>query len=691
VAARDAYPLPMDRDLRTSPLYQEVEEHFRKVLEPGFGTVTEPSDPRPSPDGRWIAFTGGLWEKLEGTPKTRICLVPADPAAGRFRQVSAGPEHDAGARWSSDGRRLSFASDRREKGRMQIYALDVDVLGEAEALPEIEGTIEDHAWSPDGSRILVRAAGMHADAAGADGSGASEAEKDLPDWTPRVDSWEDRLVWRRLWVIDVGSGEVRALSRDGLNVWEADWCGDGAVVAVASEDPGEASWYESPLVLIDAATGEDRVLATSDVQFGIPTGAPDGSRVAVIEAPCSDRDLVSGRALIVDVEIETGSETIPLENGGAWDVRATTGGATRVLEFDDADVTWLGWRADGRLAYTALRRADAVFGDIDPASGSPTETWSTSDAVGAWAPYAAALGADGFAFVRQGFDRPIEVAVVEGGTDRTVASFAHEGHEHARGLVGGTERVTWSAPDGLEIDGYLLTPPGEGPHPLILWVHGGPVWSYQESFPRPSLAWLVSRGYAILLPNPRGSTGRGRAFLEAVIGDMGGADAGDDLAGVDAMVERGVADPDRIGVTGGSYGGFMACWLPIVDQRFKASVAVSPVTDFYSQHWNSNIGAWDAWFLGGRPEDGAAHYRERSPVFLADRVVTPTLLTAGTEDRCTPPGQAMEFYRALRARGVPVEVAIYPGEGHGVRKLPASIDLVARTTAWFERFMPARP
>ena len=135
----------------------------------------------------------------------------------------------------------------------------------------------------------------------------------------------------------------------------------------------------------------------------------------------------------------------------------------------------------------------------------------------------------------------------------------------------------------------------------------------------------------------------------------------------------------------------MSCWLPVVDQRFKAAVAVSPVTDYFSQHWNSNIGAWDSWFLGGQPEDGAAHYRDRSPVFFADRVTTPTLLTAGTEDRCTPPGQAMEFYRALHARDVPVEVAIYPGEGHGVRKFPASLDLVARTTAWFERFMPARP
>jgi dipeptidyl aminopeptidase/acylaminoacyl peptidase len=659
----------MERDLRDSPLYQEVEEHFRKIHEPGFGTVTEPADPRPSPDGRWVAFTGSIWEKLEGTPKTRICLAPAgaEAAVRAPRQISSGPEHDAGPRWSPDGRRLSFLSDRHEKGRMQLFVLSLEGLGEAEALPEIDGTIEDHAWSPDGGRILALSAGLHADSAGAEGSGALASEKDLPDWTPKVDSWEDRQVWRRLWVIEVVSGEVRAISADDLNVWEADWCGDRSVVAVASKDPSESSWYSAPLVLIDAVTGEDRVIATSDVQFGIPAGAPDGSRVAAIEAPCSDRELVSGKVVIANAD----------------------GSASRRVEIEDADITWVGWRPDGHLAYAALRRGDTVLGHIDPATGGLEEVWSTSEGVGAWAPYAAPFGDDGFAFVRQGFDRPSEVAVVEDGSDRTLASFRHGGHDHARSLVGRVERVTWSASDGLEIDGFLLAPAGNGPHPMILWVHGGPVWSYQEGFPKPAISWLVSRGYAILMPNPRGSTGRGRAFLEAVIGDMGGADAGDDLAGVDAMVERGDAVPQRIGVTGGSYGGFMSCWLPVVDRRFKAAVAISPVTDYYSQHWNSNIGAWDSWFLGGDPEDGAPQYRERSPVFFADRVTTPTLLTAGTEDRCTPPGQAMEFYRALRARGVPVEVAIYPGEGHGVRKYPAYLDLVSRMTAWFERFMPA--
>jgi dipeptidyl aminopeptidase/acylaminoacyl peptidase len=174
-----------------------------------------------------------------------------------------------------------------------------------------------------------------------------------------------------------------------------------------------------------------------------------------------------------------------------------------------------------------------------------------------------------------------------------------------------------------------------------------------------------------------------------VVGDMGGADAEDLMAGIEALVERGIADPDRIGVTGGSYGGFMSAWLVTRTDRFAASVSLAPVIDWYSQHWTSNIGFWDRTFLGEDPGPGGAYYA-RSPVMFADRVTTPTMLLAGSEDRCTPPGQAIEFHQALREHGVETALVIYPGEGHGVRKLPASIDLCARAIGWFERFMPTK-
>ena len=250
--------------------------------------------------------------------------------------------------------------------------------------------------------------------------------------------------------------------------------------------------------------------------------------------------------------------------------------------------------------------------------------------------------------------------------------------------------MTWTAPDGLRIDGLLRTPAGDGPFPLLLLVHGGPVGAVTDRWVGTTNAMLHARGYAMLMPNPRGSSGRGRAFAERVVGDMGGEDTKDLLAGVDAMVAAGVADPERIGIYGGSYGGFMSAWLPTQDARFKAAVAISPVTDWYSEHFNSSLIDWVGDFLRDTPEEPGGEHHRRSPVLMGDALRTPTLLTAGGHDRATPPGQAVEMFRALRARGVPSEVVIYPGEGHGVRDLPAVLDLVTRTLRWFERFMPAR-
>jgi dipeptidyl aminopeptidase/acylaminoacyl peptidase len=214
------------------------------------------------------------------------------------------------------------------------------------------------------------------------------------------------------------------------------------------------------------------------------------------------------------------------------------------------------------------------------------------------------------------------------------------------------------------------------------------VGAYRSTWAAFSL--LVSRGYAVLYPNPRGSTGRGQAFAEMVYGDMGGNDTQDLLSGIDALIERGIVDASRVGVMGGSYGGFMSSWLVTQTHRFAAAVAISPVTDWVSQHYTSNIGFFDQIFLQDDPTNAAGRYITRSPITYASRVQTPTLLTAGAVDRCTPPTQAEEFYRALIEHGVVSELVLYPGEGHGVSSFPAVIDFNTRIVGWFERFMPAQ-
>ena len=656
----------MTRDLRDTPLYTEIEGFFREALEPGFGKVTSFDQPAPSPDGRWVAFSGTVLDGLEGHGHSRICLADVDGAG--WRTITSGPNDDAGPQWSPDGRTLTFASDRASAGRMQLYALDAQGIGEARPLPAVPGVVEHHRWSPDGARILMVVAGEQVEQADALGFGIFGGTQDVLPWIPDVESADGADEWRSLWVLDVASGVVERASREGLNVWEATWLGSEAIVAVVAEAPGEGAWYTSPLAVIDPSTGQERILYRSDVQLGFAEGAPDGRSVAVLEAVCSDRYVVVGDLLLVDP--------------GTGEVRRVDVGG---------DVSSARWRG-GRLMVAAIDGLTAIVYGFDPATGEPRELWRTDEGLGAFDPFAAPVGeGDAFACVVSSGTRPPEMLVLGDGATRVLASTRHGGHDTMGRHVGQRRPIRWDAPDGLSIEGILTTPPGDGPFPLILQVHGGPIGHVTDGWPSTGTSLLLSRGYALLQPNPRGSSGRGRDFASRVVGDMGGADALDDLAGVDALVAQGIADPERIGVMGGSYGGFMAAWLPTVDDRFKAAVSLSPVTDWYSEHFGSSLIDWVGDYLAAEPEAPGGEHHARSPVFAGDRLRTPTLLTAGLRDRATPPGQAIEMYRALTARGVPAEVVIYPQEGHGVANFPAGLDLWTRFVGWFERFMPPRP
>jgi dipeptidyl aminopeptidase/acylaminoacyl peptidase len=199
----------------------------------------------------------------------------------------------------------------------------------------------------------------------------------------------------------------------------------------------------------------------------------------------------------------------------------------------------------------------------------------------------------------------------------------------------------------------------------------------------------VARGYAVLRPNPRGSTGRGRDWAEAVVDDMGGRDVEDLTSGVRHLVAAGVVDPSRVGLTGNSYGGYIAAWAPCVSDVFAATVSRSPVTDWRSMHFTSNLAEFDRLMLTGDPMDPTSQYATRSPTELADRISTPILLTAGALDLACPPSQAKYLHARLLELGVETQLAIYPEEGHGVRGKDAVVDQTARMIAWFERFMPA--
>jgi dipeptidyl aminopeptidase/acylaminoacyl peptidase len=596
----------MERDLRETPLYGEVERFFRSVLEPGFGQAWPAGDPVPSPDGAEVAFRGERLDRLEGHPVGRICLVGADGAD--LRTITDGPNDDSEPRWSPDGKRLTFRSDRERKGRHGLYVLDRGELGEARALGSFPGSVEWHRWSPDGDRILVGVAGDAAEQADAFGSGTLGAEEEVPPWVPDVESSDLGEAERRaIWLVDAARGDVRRLSPSDRNVWEADWCGPGSIVAVVSDGAGEDAWYGAGVSIFDATSGDERRLVSSDVQLGWVTGSPSGERIAVIEAVCSDRMVVCGDLRVVDV---------------------STGEITAV-DLGDVDASLARWLDDGRLLVFGRRGLDSVVLDVEPSRASVHERWVTSESVGElYHPSGAPLG-DGSVVLLSSHARPPSIVAVDAdGTERDVAAPRHAGDDVVLAAVGARSPLRWIAPDGLEIEGLLTTPPGKGPFPLVLSVHGGPIGTSDDRFPRLLHALLLSRGFAILEPNPRGSAGRGQGFAAAVVGDMGGADVGDVLAGVDAAVEAGHADPDRLMLTGGSYGGFMAAWIPTRDRRFEASVAVSPVTDWWSERFDSSLGAWVGDFLGrsarvhrqeprarrrGRDDAGAADGRPARP------------------------------------------------------------------------------
>ncbi|HEY6634710.1 MAG TPA: S9 family peptidase [Acidimicrobiia bacterium] len=658
----------MERDLRETALYKEAESFFRSVLEPGFGRVAGVSDVAPSPDGRWIAFHGERLDKLEGHEQGRICL--ADTEGRGWRQITDGPNDDAGPRWSPDGHTLSFRSDRVNAGVHQLFALDTDVPAEARPLASLPGAVEWHVWSPDGTTILAGVAGGAAEQADALGSGTLGGKHDLPSWIPEVESSDDGDDERRsLWAIDVATGVARRISSSQRNVWEATWCGPDHAAAITSEGAGEDAWYRAEVSIFDLETGEERVLLKSDVQFGWAEGSPDGARIAVIEAICSDRLVVAGDLRLIDV----------------------VSGDVTAIGTSGVDVTRTRWRDASHLLAFGRRGMTSVALEIDVDSGTIDETWTSTEAVGGWAYPTGEVFGTGFVTTTSSHRRPPAVIAVEGASERVIVDLRHAGHDVLMGTIERRDHIRWRSTDGLEIEGQLTVPVhGEAPHPLVLFVHGGPISATSDDIPGALFGFLLSRGFAILRPDPRGSTGRGQAFAMGVVGDMGGMDMHDDLTGVDAVVASGVADPDRLVLTGGSYGGFMSAWIPTQDQRFKAAVAISPVTDWWSERFDSSLGAWVGDFLGGEPGEIPNEYTARSPVLQASNCTTPVLLTTGRHDRATPVGQGVEFYRALRELGIPTEVVKYPEEGHGVGDFPAMLDLVTRMVGWFERFLPPR-
>ena len=612
-----------------------------------------------SPDGAAIAFTvADATTPHVGHRRSRVWLAATD--GGAVMPFSAGIWQDHSPVWSPDGEYLAFLSNREDAARHQIYVASRRG-GEAQLLGALPASAEDIAWSPDGAQIAFLMT---------DPETPQQAERSAAGFDEV--SIEGHHRWQRLWTVDVASGALHRITGE-LQVWEYSWRRDGGFALVIGSEPYEWSWFTAALAEI--GPGEQRPTTIASVperQFACPRTAPSGSHVAALSAIWSDRGVNGGDLLLVPVD----------------------GGETRNLtEGYSGSVWWSEWSDDGATIETlAYEDGRATIGRMNAASGARTVRWSGEVHFGedtASGYYCRATGC--WAFIRDDSTAPPELWMLDAAD--TWHQLTHIHGEVETMALGETRTVRWSAPDGTPIQGLLILPVGyrEGQRvPLVTWVHGGPAWLSAHGFygtGRYVQQSLAGRGMAVLLPNPRGSVGWGRAFGEANIGDLGGADYGDIMAGVDHIVALGIADERRLGIGGWSYGGYMSAWATTQTARFAAAIVGAAIINWRSFHGTASIGTWDAISYRASPFQIGNVYDSFAPIAHVANVSTPTLILHGSDDTIVPVTQGYEWFRALKDRGVPVELVVYPREPHGFMEHPHVLDRSRRYIDWFVQYL----
>ena len=587
---------------------------------------------------------------------------------GGATQLTHGPGYDGMPRCSPVDKRLAFVSDRLMAGRMSLFLLEQD--GGSTPLGNLSGSVEQVAWTPDASALFVLAADRGLDSSACDG-----AVRLWWDEKPDPESVRPNTAWRRLFRVSASDGMTTEVGPDQRTVWDFDLIDERRAVALVSADSSERGWHRANLVLLDLYGRSVQHIYRSRWQMQGPTADPSGRRVAFVEGWASDRGLVAGRIRVVDlVSGETSSV------------------AKEVL----TDISFVQWRDPMSLLFAGWTEFGTTYGVVHLDTG--VEWQAREDAVVSDSRFLARISpapdGSGLAAVREADHQAPEVVFrtsrespwrqLSTFNDRATVSleFSPEVRE-----------VEWRGHNDLPIRGLLLLPPDPPAHPstLIVSVHGGPTLSVKHAFDPGLVLPLAAVGHAVLLPNYRGSIGRGPEFTQANLGDPGGAEFQDILHGVDWCVDQGIADNERVGITGVSYGGYMTAWAAATSDRFRAAVMISGISNLLSCHYTCNH-AFCEFIVGGAHTEPEAQRLmiERSPLVHVASTNTPTLILHGTEDRCTPLGQAEEFYRALADQGVETEFVAYPREGHGLQERIHQVDAWQRSVAWFDRHLKGR-
>lgn len=619
--------------------------------------------PRISPDGSRVAYLVAENKMEKDKPwksVTQLWIAPTAGPAGASRQYTRGEESVSDVRWSPDGRLLGFlmnAGDGNEK-KQQVWFMYVDG-GEPWQVTKHKSGVRSFEFSPDGKTLLLVAT-------------VPETE----DQEKRAKNKDDAevvdhdLKMARLWTWHISTGDEKQMSKGDFTVSDPRWSPDGAHITFTSNptprlDDGslQTSW------VLDVATGNQRKVSETADFTHTARWSPDGKWIAY---------LVSRDAPFLQTNLFVAS--------------ADGGKGRKLTNGFDLNAGEPFWAADGKSVYfsTDTRESTEIFG-ADVASGTVRQLTDKPGAINL-----SEISSKGQTAIGTWGD-PEHPAEVFRSDLRSSAIQPITNHNAwlAEYALGGTEVVEWkSSKDGMEIDGIVTKPvdfEASRKYPFLLHPHGGPTAASLLTF-NPTEQILAANGYLVLEPNFRGSTGRGEKFAGANQKDWGDGDYKDDMSGVQAMVDKGWADPERLGAFGWSYGGFMTMWIDTQTDKFKAISPGAGLPDLYSMYSETDIHRYMTMFFDNKaPWDNFEEYWQHSPMKYIENVKTPTMILHGQADTRVPMPQSEEFYQALHERHVPVEFVEYPRENHGFTEPRHMQDRWQRYLVFFGKYLNNPP
>jgi len=636
-------------------------------------------DPQVSPDGNWVAYVVSTIDAKEDRTNSHIWMVKMDGTNNR--QITFSNESESSPRWSPDGKYLSFTSSRPGKARgNQVWLLDRSG-GEAFQLTEIKGRLQGHEWSPDSKRLALLIGDPDPE------SEPTPTPAPGTTATPRVPKpiVIDRYRYKQdgqgyllsgrhtyVYLFEVESKKLERLTKSKWDESSPSWSADGSRIAFMSnhgDDPDRDP--AAQLFVVDAKPGSTEkqlTPATTRAARSRPEWSPDGNWIAFLE----DDEMKYGAYGMDHLAlVATDGSKPPTRFQATEDLDRGISGPRF-----SPDGKWLRFLvADDRSVYPA--RASVAGGKVERLMPSPIVISTLNS------------GGGRTVALTGGNTKSTEIYAVDGDKLRQLTT--QNDALFAELDLGATEEVSFKSKDGTQVNGLLTYPVGyvKGTKvPLLLRIHGGPNSQDQHSFSLERQIFAAN-GYAVLAVNYRGSAGRGAKFSKSIFADWGNYEVQDLLAGVDHVIKMGVADPDRLGVGGWSYGGILTDYLIATDNRFKAATSGAGVaftvalygTDQYIIQYDHEIGPpWN-------PKAWETYVKISYPFLHADRIQTPTLFLGGERDFNVPIQGSQQMYQALRSLGIDTQLIIYPNENHGIQRPSYQRDRMERYLAWYDKYI----